>query len=392
MGCFDFSVMVTGAIYTMNFLLIASSPSSIINFRGALIEALLNQGLTVHVAAPDLSVVSPLRKRLEDRGLIVHNTHFNRTGLNPLSDIMTIISLFRLMRRIRPEYVLSYTAKPVIYGSLAAQVSGVKQYFALITGLGFTFTEEFIDKRRLLYNFIRFLYKVGLRRARKIFFQNPDDEALFHKLGIVNRVTPTIVVNGSGVDLKYYYVTQLPSNINFLLITRLLESKGVRIYADAARKIRESYPDVLFTLVGKIDENPDSISQNELDKWINDGVINYLGYLSDVRKAISGCSVYVLPSYYREGTPRSILEAMSMGRAIITTDSPGCRETVINGDNGYLVKARSVENLVKALLHFIENPDCVNSMGSRSREIAEEKYDVHKVNSFMIREMGINHG
>ena len=149
---------------------------------------------------------------------------------------------------------------------------------------------------------------------------------------------------------------------------------------------------MLFTLVGEIDENPDAISQNELDKWMNDGVINYLGHLSDVRKAISDCSVYVLPSYYREGTPRSILEAMSMGRAIITTDSPGCRETVIDGDNGYLVKARSVENLVKALLHFIEKPDCVNSMGSRSREIAEEKYDVHKVNSVMIREMGINHG
>ena len=392
MGCFDFSVMVTGAIYTMNFLLIASSPSSIINFRGALIEALLNRGLTVHVAAPDLSVASPLRKRLEDKGLKVHNTHFNRTGLNPLSDIMTIISLFRLMRRIRPEYVLGYTAKPVIYGSLAAQVSGVKKYFALITGLGFTFTEEFIDRRRLLYNFIRFLYKIGLRRASKIFFQNPDDEALFHKLGIVNRVTSTLVVNGSGVDLKHYYVTQLPSNINFLLIARLLNSKGVRIYADAARKIKENYPDVLFTLVGKIDENPDAISQNELDKWINDGVINYLGHLSDVRKAISDCSVYVLPSYYREGTPRSILEAMSMGRAIITTDSPGCRETVVDGDNGYLVKARSVENLVKALLHFIEKPDSVNSMGSRSREIAEEKYDVHKVNSVMIREMGINHG
>ena len=206
-----------------------------------MIEALLNRGLTVHVAASDLSVASPLRKKLEGRGLIVHNTNFNRTGLNPLSDIMTIISLFRLMRSIRPEYVLGYTAKPVIYGSLVAQVSGVKQYFALITGLGFTFTEEFIDRRRLLCNFIRFLYKIGLRKARKIFFQNPDDEALFHKLGIVNKVTSTVVVNGSGVDLKYYYVTQLPSNINFLLIARLLNSKGVRIYADAARKIKENY-------------------------------------------------------------------------------------------------------------------------------------------------------
>ena len=206
-------------------------------------------------------------------------------------------------------------------------------------------------------------------------------------MGIVNRATSTLVVNGSGVDLKHYYVTQLPSNINFLLIARLLNSKGVRIYADAARKIKENYPDVLFTLVGKIDENPDAISQNELDQWMNDGVINYLGHLSDVRKAISDCSVYVLPSYYREGTPRSILEAMSMGRAIITTDLPGCRETVIDGDNGFLVKARSVENLVKALLNFIEKPDCVNSMGLRSREIAEEKYDVHMVNSVMIREM-----
>ena len=174
MGCFDFSVMVTGAIYTMNFLLIASSPSSIIHFRGALIEALLNRGLTVHIAAPDLSVASPLRKTLEDRGLIVHNTHFKRTGLNPLSDILTIISLFRLMRRIRPEYVLGYTAKPVIYGSLAAQVSGVKQYFALITGLGFTFTEEFIDRRRLLHNFVYCLHVMNQNLTNYLCDSNGD--------------------------------------------------------------------------------------------------------------------------------------------------------------------------------------------------------------------------
>ena len=172
------------------------------------------------------------------------------------------------------------------------------------------------------------------------------------------------------------------------MIARLLGDKGVREYAKAASQIRTQYPNTEFGLVGWLDENPDAISKTELDDWVADGSITYHGRLDDVRPTIAESSVYVLPSY-REGTPRTVLEAMAMGRPIITTDAPGCRETVIDGENGFLVEVKSVDALVKAMQRFVDEPELANRMGKRSREIAEEKYDVHKVNAVMLREMGI---
>jgi glycosyltransferase involved in cell wall biosynthesis len=198
-----------------------------------------------------------------------------------------------------------------------------------------------------------------------------------------------VVVNGSGVDLdKFVFISPLKVKPVFLLIARLIGDKGIREFVQAAQLIQRSYPDCRFLLVGGLDSNPDAISQIELDDWIHNGMVEYLGRLDDVRPAIARASVYVLPSY-REGTPRSVLEAMAMGRAIITTDAPGCRETVIDGENGFLVPVKSVDALVDAMTRFIEDPDLAVRMGKRSREIAEEKYDVHKVNAVMLKEMGI---
>lgn len=175
----------------------------------------------------------------------------------------------------------------------------------------------------------------------------------------------------------------------FLLVARLLADKGIRQYAEAARQIKQQHPEVVFQLAGDIDSNPDTISQQELDTWVVEGSLEHLGWLNDVRPALAESSVFVLPSYYREGTPRSILEAMSMGRAVITTDAPGCRETVTNGDNGYLIPVKNVDALVKAMQNFIDRPALVQTMGQRSQEIAKDKYDVHKVNAVMLEAMGI---
>ncbi|MEQ8800540.1 MAG: glycosyltransferase, partial [Haliea sp.] len=188
---------------------------------------------------------------------------------------------------------------------------------------------------------------------------------------------------------SHFACSPLPENgPNFLLIARLLGDKGVREYVAAASKVRERHPDARFRLVGFIDGNPDSITQRELEQWIVDGDIDYLGELDDVRPAIADASVYVLPSY-REGTPRTVLEAMSMGRPIITADAPGCRETVSHGDNGYLVPVKAVDELVEAMEYFITRPDLIHQMGARSREIAVEKYEVQKVNAQMLEGMGI---
>ncbi len=201
---------------------------------------------------------------------------------------------------------------------------------------------------------------------------------------------PTVVLNGSGVHLDKFPVAPKPSSrASFLMIARLLEAKGVREFVAAASELRDLHSDVSFRLAGWIDTSPDSISRSELEEWIDQGHIEFLGRLNDVRPAIANSTVYVLPSFYREGTPRTILEAMAMGRAIITTDAPGCRETVIDGENGFLVPVKSIDALVDAMQKFINDPELAVRMGKRSREIAEEKYDVHKVNAVMLREMGI---
>lgn len=369
------------------FLLIASLSESLLNFRGPLIAALQARGLQVHVAAPDLPVEDVTRLQLKALGLTVHNTRMRRTGVNPLWDLGTLFSLWLLMRRLRPHYVMGYTIKPVIYATLAAWLAGVPRRFALVTGLGYAFQGE--GQRGGLRALVQRLYAIALSRVDKVFFQNPDDEALFRQRGILAVGTPSCVVNGSGVDVGSFTVAPLPLGPpRFLLMARLLGDKGVREYAQAARRIRAVHPGVRCALVGWIDLNPNAITRAELETWVNEGGVEFMGRLSDVRPAIADSSVYVLPSY-REGTPRTVLEAMAMGRAIITTDAPGCRETVVDGDNGFLVPVKSVDALEQAMLKFINDPALAARMGQRGRQVAEEKYDVHKVNAVMLREMGI---
>ena len=372
-------------------LIIASLADSLINFRGLLIAAFQNKGFEVHVAAPNVPLGSHVRLKLQALGLTIHQVPMSRTGTNPLADLRTVWALWCLMRRIAPSIVLGYTIKPVIYGMLAAWFAGVPQRFALITGLGYTFQGD--GKRSRLQALVQYLYTLALSRVQRVFFQNPDDLALFQERGILHLHSPVCVVNGSGVDVASFAVRPLPAPalagaVHFLFIGRLLGDKGVREYAQAARLLKRIHPQVQCSLVGWIDSNPNAITQAELDGWVADGSIEFLGRLADVRPAIEACSVYVLPSY-REGTPRTVLEAMAMGRAIVTTDAPGCRETVMHGDNGFLVPVQDVEALAQVMRRFIDEPDLQVNMGTRSRQLAEEKYDVHKVNAVMLAGMGV---
>lgn len=378
----------------MKFLIIASHPVSVLKFRGHLIQALKNKGYEVHIAAPLFESYPEIVIKLQSLGYNIHDVSMQRTGTNPLADAKTLKSLYTLMRDIKPTYVLAYTIKPVIYGTLAAWAANVPHRFALITGLGYAFQQvEETGKRSYFQKIIHELYRQALSKTDKVFFQNPDDLNLFKQLKLTNNKTPTAIVNGSGVDTSEYNITPLPiSNkqpeIRFLLIARLLADKGIREYANAAKIIKNKYPEINFDLVGLIDSNPTAISQQELDEWVDEGLLNFWGRLDDVRPAIAASSIYVLPSY-REGTPRTVLEAMSMGRPIITTDAPGCRETVVDSYNGYLVPVKSVDGLVKAMQEFILNPDLISTMGNASRKIAEDKFDVHSVNNVMINEMNL---
>lgn len=379
----------------MKFLLIASYPGSVLKFRGALIKALQNKGFEIHIASPELNSYHEEVKALKNLGYILHDIPMQRTGTNPLKDAVALSSLYLLMKKIKPSHVMGYTIKPVIYGTFAAWAARISNRYALITGLGYAFQQvEETGSRSKLQKMIHELYKQTLSRATKVFFQNPDDLNLFKKLKLISYSTPTAVVNGSGVDVSEYTVVPFPMKedntpeLKFLLIARLLGDKGVREYAQAAKLIKAKYPQAQFDLVGWIDDNPDSIEQHELDQWIEEGTIKFWGKLADVKPAIASSSIYVLPSY-REGTPRTVLEAMAMGRPIITTDAPGCRETVTDGVNGFLIPVKSVEVLVEAMERFILDPSLIDSMGKASRKLAENKFDVNTVNEFMLQEMGL---
>ncbi|MDZ4297747.1 MAG: glycosyltransferase family 4 protein [Moraxellaceae bacterium] len=371
-------------------LILAGSCKSLINFRGAFINSMCEQGHIVEVAAPNINDNISNLNLLSDLGVEYHDIALKRANINPFYDFVTFFSIVRLLKKNNPDLLFCYTIKPVIYGAFASSLSNVPRCVVLITGLGYAFTGDATGKRALVKLIVRGLYKFALRRSSLIFFQNPDDRDDFAKMGLLPKEVPVVIVNGSGVDLDVFKPAPFPQTpLRFLLIARLLGDKGIREFVSAANIVKATHPTIEFHLVGGVDSNPDSISEAEVRSWHESGDIKWHGALDDVRHVIANSHVYVLPSY-REGTPRTVLEAMAMGRPIITTNSPGCRETVVNGYNGFLVPVRSVESLVNVMNYFIDKPELVSEMGARSFQIAKNKYDVHKVNAKMFKAMELD--
>ncbi len=367
----------------MKVVVIGGYAPSLINFRGPLLKRLVALGHEVHALAP--AHVPDVAPQLEAMGVEYAMLPLSRRGMNPIADLGSILHLKQVLQRIKPDLVLSYTFKPVVYGSLAARMAWVghkKRVYSIITGLGYAFTEDKGLKRRILFNVAKGMYRSGLRSCDGVIFQNPDDEAFFQKLEVIPSHATTTVVGGSGVDLEHFSVAPLPEKPAFLCLSRLLKAKGVREYAEAAIRLKAKYPEVPFRLIGPREEGADTIPVKEVDAW-KEGGLEVLREVEDVRPEIAQCSTYVLPSY-REGTPRSVLEAMSMGRAIVTTDVPGCRETVVDGKNGFLTPLKDVDALTNSMEKFIVDPTLATTMGAASRALAEEKYDVEKVNDAIL--------
>ncbi len=313
-----------------------------------------------------------------------------RNGLNPAKDIHTFFALFNALGELQPDVVLAYTIKPVIWGGIALIRKPNIRFFALITGLGFSFQESRSFIRRSLTLLVTWLYRMSLSRASRVIFQNSDNRDFFIEREIINKDKCSLV-NGSGVDLDRFSVKSLPRWNNktvFLTIGRLLGEKGFREYADAARLVKERYPETIFRIVGPEDPSPDGIPLSEIKDWEARGWIEYLGETKDVRPFISDCHIFVLPSYH-EGMPRTVLEAMAMGRPILTTDVPGCRDTVVLGQNGYLIPKCNSIALAERMQWFIEHQQEWEKMGANSRKLAEMRYDVHKVNHEILKIMGL---
>lgn len=373
----------------MKIIILASFAVSLRNFRGPLISALRAAGHEVHAAAPGLLRDTETLDWLSERGVICHDVPLSRAGLNPLADLRAMLASRDLMRKIAPDVFLGYTAKAVIWGLIAARLARVPQRVALITGLGYAFTGSAGGLRGLMRLALSRLYRTALRRATLIFFQNPDDRADFQRMGLIPSGVTVRLVAGSGIDLENFPMQRLPPGpVRFLLIARLLADKGIREYVAAARLLRKDWPEVEFHLVGGTDPNPAGIADTEVQAWHAAGDVIWHGHLSDVRPLLVQAHVYVLPSY-REGTPRTVLEAMATGRAVITTDAPGCRQTVAEGETGFLVPVRDAEALAAAMIRFLQEPALIERLGAAARDRAETVFDVNRVNAQMLQAMGL---
>ncbi len=376
----------------MKILVIAGAAESLVGFRFPLLKEMVARGHEVIALAPDFTAA--IIEVMRAHKIFCERTPLNRTGNSFISDFRYAHSLREKIQKHAPEAVFAYTHKPIVYSIPIAAEEGVPHRVAFVTGFGYAFIGKGW-KRKIVSIILRWLYRRALKSATSLKFQNPDDAADFQKMGLLPLNLQYQIVGGSGVPLEDYPQISPPKGpLRFLMLSRLLGDKGVREFAQAARIVRQKFPDAKFVLAGEIDGNPAAISKSELDSWVTEGVIEYLGKIKDVRPELALCSVYVLPSY-REGTPRSVLEAMATGRAIVTTDAPGCRETVRcaqsqqdrtfkQGDNGYLVTVGSGVSLASALLELCHNPELIIQMGKASRSYVEEKYDVKKVNQSLL--------
>jgi glycosyltransferase involved in cell wall biosynthesis len=374
---------------SINICIIGNQAFSLLNFRGQLIADMVTRDIETFALAPDYD--ESIRAAVRTLGAEPVDYSLSRTGMNPMKDAADMLRLAFLLRRLKPDITLGYAIKPVIYGTLAAWFAQVPHRFAMVEGLGYVFTpsrEKDTLKRRVLRGIVELLYTTALKHADRVFFLNKDDieEFLVRRL-----ITPkrTFLLGGIGVDLDYWRpVPAIKNPVTFLLAARLLREKGIAEFAGAAKIIKKRFPNTRFILLGGLDTNPGGLSQSEVEGWSAEGTIEWHGHVQDVRSWLMKTSIFVLPSY-REGVPRSTQEAMAMARPVITTDAPGCRDTVIDGKNGFLVPVRNVDALAAAMERFILQPDLIEKMGKASRRIAEERFDVHKVNQVILKEMGI---
>ena len=373
-------------------IIIGTIASSFYTFRKDLILSLIDKGYTVYAFTSD-SDEAELAK-IARLGAITTHYKLSRGGLNPYEDLSNTISLYQKIKKIQPDIVFSYFIKPVIYGTLAAKLAKVPKKIAMIEGLGFAFTEQpegYSKKAKIVQRVQVGLFKLALPLADKIIFLNPDDvKDLLHSHSIPVRHYE--VLGGIGLKLSDYpYQPVNPRNneTNFLFIGRLLKEKGIFDFIEAAKIVKQQYPKAKFTVLGNIDaDNPGALHSEQVQKLVATGLIDYPGQVANVVDWITNSDVFVLPSY-REGVPRSTQEAMAVGRAIITTDVPGCRETVVDGINGFLVPKWNPQALADKMIYFIENPEQIQVMGEESYKIAQEKFDARKVNERLLKILGV---
>lgn len=378
----------------MKIIVLGNQTKAMSNFWSVLIRHMRKAGHEVVCCAPPGD--ADAEAALAAQGARLRHYSLDRKGLNPLSDLRTTRELFSLFRDEKPDLLFASTIKPVIYGCMAARAAGVPHVYATITGLGYAFEADTFFKK-CVNRLGRLLYRVALSGAEGVFFQNQDDIKVFRQSGILGRNARVLTARGTGVDTKRFAPSPLPgysadghlsASPVFLLVARLLEAKGLPEYAEAARRLKARYPDARFQVLGPPEKGLGSVSMEQMNAWQQQGSIEYLGETRDVRPYVAAAHVLVLPSW-REGTPTSIMEGMSMGRPAVVTDAPGCREVVRNGVNGYLVPVRDPQALAGAMESFITNPESIARMGQGGRELALSEFDAEKVAARILVDMRV---
>ena len=366
----------------MKFILVSPKNRTAYNFRGDLVKKIIASGYEVVVTGPNRDNV----EKIEELGARFVEIPMNKNGVNPLNDLKYQDALCELFKKEKPDVVLGYTSKPVIYGSIAAKKAKVPHKVAMVTGAGYAFTAK-TTKAKIIKMIMSVLYKRAFSCADVAIFQNNDDKEQFINEHLV-KADKCRVVNGSGVNTEKFSFAPYPKQTTFFMLSRVMYSKGIREYLEACEIVKAKYPQVRCMLLGACEGIQDSLSQEDLNTYIDKGIIEHFGETDTVADYYKQCSVYVLPSY-REGTPRTVLEAMSMGRAVITTDAPGCRETVIDGETGFLVPTHNGQAVADKMIEFIEHPELISTMGAKSAEYCREKFDVNKVNEDMCKYLKI---
>ena len=378
-------------LHSKKIVLLGITGASLYGFRADLIRKLVAEKHQVYAFTSEYS--DQCLEKINALGAIPITYELSRGGLNPFADLSSLIQLTKKIKQLRPDIVFSYMVKPVIYGSIAAKLAKIPHIIGMLEGLGYTFTEQpqgQTIKTKIIRNIQVLLYRLAFPCLDQIIFLNSDD-----KQDLMDRyrlfVPETHILGGIGLDLIQFPYTEAKTlPIKFLFIGRLLKEKGVFELIEAIRLVKRKYPSAHFTILGAIDhENLGALKQEILDQLLQENLFEYPGHVSNIQDWIKDTSVFILPSY-REGVPRSTQEAMAIGRPIITTDVPGCRETVIDGVNGFLVPKWNIQALADKMCYFIEHPEQVNIMGMRSREIAQEKFDVNRVNEKLFEIMGLS--
>lgn len=367
----------------MKILVISPKNKTVFNFRGDLIKDMISEGNDVYVTGPNRDFVEDIEalgvKRFIEVPLIKDNTSIK-------GDLVYLKKLKKIIKELSPDMIFSYTIKPVIYGSIAGRICGVKKIYPMVTGLGRVYASETF-KTKVIRCITKILYKSAFKGCDKVIFQNGDDVEEFVKGKYLPR-KKCVIVNGSGVNMKRFYRNDIPENPVFLMVSRIIKEKGVLDFAQAARSVKKKVPNARFVILGGYDKSIGALKESDIIEYVEDGSIELPGEVKDPVSFYNNSSVFVLPSYYKEGLPRTILEGMACGRPIITTDWTGCREPIIDGVNGYLVQIKKPEELADKMYELATNREKLLEMSDAAYNTCLEKYEVSIVNKQMRNIMG----